>query len=165
MSDRPDNALPNRVWALILLIPGLASFLGMLAKDYMAIRWLAPVSGDAVSAWGPIVASIVTAMFFLVVQMVIVGRIYRIDIFPITTTWRSPEAGTPSIKSASSVALVAAITGIALALWVEPLVFAGRVSKVGFATFLVATACLAGLIVVPMIIRGERARTDRQAVS
>ena len=168
MSDRSDNALPARLWALILLMPGSASFLGMLAKDYLAVRWLAPVPGDAVIAWGTMGASIVSilsAMFFLAVQIVIVGRIYRIDIFPITTIWRSPEAGTPLMRSASSVALVAATTGVALALWAESLVFAGGVSKVGFATFLVATAGLAGLIIAPMIMRGERAGTGRKALS
>lgn len=167
MSDRRENALPARVWALVLLLPALASFLGMLAKDYLAIRMLAPVSGDTVSVLGtmvaPMVMSILMAMLFLAVQIAIVGWIYRIGIFPITTTWRSADVDRPSIRTASTFTLMGVTIGIAFALWVEPFVFAGNVPWAGFTSFMVASALLAGLFVAPMIIRGERASTDREA--
>lgn len=163
MSDKPENAETVRFWALILVLPALAAFLGMLAKFHLHIRLLALASGDTQGVWAgmaaPMVMSLLIAMLFLAVQMAVVGRIYRIAIFPVRFTWRSSVADKPLIQSASSVALVAVTAGIALALWAAPFVVPGKTHWAGFTTFLVATAILAGLIVAPMIVHGERSST------
>ena len=169
MSDKPENARTARFWALVLLLPALASFLGMLGRIYLNVRWPALASSDTEGVWAdmvaPMVMSTVIVMFFLAVQMSVVGKIYRIGIFPIRFTWRASNLDRPLIQTACSAALLAATAGIALALWVAPFVVPGETSWVGFTTFMVATAGLAGLIIAPMIVRGERARPGRAANS
>ena len=166
MDDKSESLHSARFWALMLLLPALGSFLGMLAEIYLNIRWLAFASDIKESVWihmvAPTVMGGLMALLIVVVQMAIVGKFYRIDIsidiFPIFG--RSSARGSPWILVANAAAFAGVV---AASNWVAPLMVAGTTYGVGPNTFMAGVFISQILLVAPMIVLCERARAVGKA--
>lgn len=156
MSDKPETVVSARFRALIVLVPALGSFLGMLAAIYLNIQWLAFVSGETGSVWvdtiAPIVMGCLMALLVLAVQKATVGKIYRIGAFPKSVDLSAQDAPWAAF------AFLVAIASAAIAIFgVAPFMVAGEtLLGVGPNAFMIATLIFAGLFLAPMIGYGER---------
>lgn len=165
MDTSPAESMNARLWALILLLPALTAFIGMLANILLYVRWLAPAAGATESDWSKYVAPIamgeVMAILIITLQMIIIARTFRIDVFPITYSFRTTDIESPLTQIACVVACAAVAAGAAVAnLWVAPFLVAGQpYSGAGIIGFMVVTCMAAAMLIAPMIVHGERLRT------